>query len=83
MTRGFGDQHLLTVDEHLNLKPFLSAVPEVEVVDLRKLDSIGDLDVLIMASDGLWDVLSNEEAVTIVESSLRSTEPDDPTRFAE
>ncbi|VDL68849.1 unnamed protein product, partial [Nippostrongylus brasiliensis] len=29
VSRGFGDHHLFTVDDHLPIKPFLSSVPEV------------------------------------------------------
>lgn len=29
VSRGFGDHHLLTADDKLSIKPFLSAVPEV------------------------------------------------------
>jgi protein phosphatase 2C len=39
------------------LKPFIIPKPEVTVVPRAKDD-----DCLILASDGLWDVVSNEEA---------------------
>uniref|UniRef100_A0A1I7WMH9 PPM-type phosphatase domain-containing protein n=1 Tax=Heterorhabditis bacteriophora TaxID=37862 RepID=A0A1I7WMH9_HETBA len=82
VSRGFGDHHLMTVDERLPIKPFLSPVPEVQVFDLRRLDSLTDKDVLIMASDGLWDVLSNEDAGLIVRSALSTTEQSDHTRYS-
>jgi len=51
-SRGFGDQ---------SLKPVVTAVPEVTQ------KAIADDDVgLILASDGIWDVMSNEEAAQIV-----------------
>ncbi|CAD6195212.1 unnamed protein product [Caenorhabditis auriculariae] len=81
VSRGFGDHHLMTVDERLSIKPFLSAVPEVSVTNLRELDTLTDKDVVVVASDGLWDVLTNEDAGLIVRSSLGSTEPSDPSRY--
>ncbi|KAI0504642.1 hypothetical protein KFK09_015594 [Dendrobium nobile] len=52
VSRAFGDRLL---------KQYVVAEPEIqeEVVD-------GSLEFLILASDGLWDVVSNEEAVTMV-----------------
>uniref|UniRef100_A0A0K0DID5 PPM-type phosphatase domain-containing protein n=1 Tax=Angiostrongylus cantonensis TaxID=6313 RepID=A0A0K0DID5_ANGCA len=82
VSRGFGDHHLFTMDDHLPIKPFLSSVPEVQVYDLRKLDVLTDKDVLIIASDGLWDVLSNEDAGLIVRSSLSATEQNEQYSMA-
>ncbi|AQK88044.1 putative protein phosphatase 2C 50 [Zea mays] len=48
MSRSIGDRYL---------KPFVIPKPEVTVVPRAKDD-----DCLILASDGLWDVVSNEEA---------------------
>ncbi|KIH62737.1 protein phosphatase 2C [Ancylostoma duodenale] len=81
VSRGFGDHHLYTVDDHLPIKPFLSSVPEVRVFDLRTLDVLTDKDVLIIGSDGLWDVLSNEDAGLIVRSSLSATEQTEQSRY--
>ncbi|XP_010928696.1 probable protein phosphatase 2C 59 isoform X1 [Elaeis guineensis] len=52
VSRAFGDRFL---------KQFVVADPEIqeEVVD-------GSLEFLILASDGLWDVVSNEEAVEMI-----------------
>ncbi|CAD5181049.1 probable protein phosphatase 2C 59 [Musa acuminata AAA Group] len=52
VSRAFGDRHL---------KQFVVADPEIheEAVD-------GSLEFLILASDGLWDVVTNEEAVAMV-----------------
>ncbi|GMR48624.1 hypothetical protein PMAYCL1PPCAC_18819 [Pristionchus mayeri] len=81
VSRGFGDHHLLTVDDKLPIKPFLSSVPEVRVFDIRSLSTLTDRDVIIMGSDGLWDVISNEDAALIVKSSLSSSDPTDPARY--
>ncbi|VDK54249.1 unnamed protein product [Anisakis simplex] len=74
VSRGFGDHHLLTADDKIPIKPFLSPVPEVHVIDLNKYESLNENDVLIMASDGLWDVLSNEDVARIVNSVLNNNE---------
>ncbi|XP_047328385.1 probable protein phosphatase 2C 59 [Impatiens glandulifera] len=49
VSRAFGDRHL---------KQYVVADPEIRE---EKVDS--SLEFLILASDGLWDVVSNEEAV--------------------
>ena len=36
-----------------------------------------ETDVLIMASDGLWDILPNERVVEIVDEVLKSFPPGD------
>lgn len=38
-------------------------------------------DVLVMGTDGLWDVLSNEEVAETVTSFLANCDPDDLHRF--
>uniref|UniRef100_A0A914W8C7 PPM-type phosphatase domain-containing protein n=1 Tax=Plectus sambesii TaxID=2011161 RepID=A0A914W8C7_9BILA len=81
VTRGFGDHHLMTVDDKIPIKPFLTPVPEVSVFDLQSLNSLTDRDVLILASDGLWDVLSNEDAAAIVQSALVHPDADDRTKY--
>ncbi|CAN7037055.1 unnamed protein product [Brassica oleracea var. botrytis] len=53
------------VAEHLT-KPILSADPSVTVTRLKPED-----EFMILASDGLWEHLSNQEAVDIVHSSPR------------
>ncbi|BAF18292.1 protein phosphatase 2C 51 [Oryza sativa Japonica Group] len=47
------------------LKPFVSAEPEVRVVERTDKD-----EFLILASDGLWDVVSNEVACKIARNCL-------------
>lgn len=83
VSRGFGDHHLLTVDDHLSIKPFLSPIPEVTVTPLRDLDTLTDKDVVIIATDGLWDVISNEDAGLIVRSALGSSDPTDMSRYSQ
>ncbi|CAJ0565242.1 unnamed protein product, partial [Mesorhabditis spiculigera] len=83
VSRGLGDHHLLTADDKLAIKPFLSPVPEVQVLAIRSLLSVTSLDVVIVASDGLWDVLTNEDAARIVRSALSSSEEADPSRYTQ
>uniref|UniRef100_A0A0M3HVW8 PPM-type phosphatase domain-containing protein n=1 Tax=Ascaris lumbricoides TaxID=6252 RepID=A0A0M3HVW8_ASCLU len=82
VSRGFGDHHLLTADDKIPIKPFLSPVPEVRVVDLHKLDSLSDKDVLILASDGLWDVLNNEDVALIVKAALNNNETAESLKYS-
>jgi len=46
-----------------DLQPYVTYVPEVNFVDL----SSGDYRFLIIACDGLWDVVSNQKAVELVD----------------
>ncbi|KQK04770.2 hypothetical protein BRADI_2g15840v3 [Brachypodium distachyon] len=47
------------------LKPYVSAEPEVTVCDRTEQD-----EFLVLASDGLWDVVSNEMACRVARSCL-------------
>ncbi|KAK9009948.1 hypothetical protein V6N11_036469 [Hibiscus sabdariffa] len=49
------------------LKPFVSCKPEVTVSELTDAD-----EFLVLASDGLWDVVSNELACRVVRQCLNS-----------
>ncbi|XP_019171582.1 PREDICTED: probable protein phosphatase 2C 9 [Ipomoea nil] len=55
VSRAFGDK---------NLKKFLRSDPDVTTADID-----GDVDLLIIASDGLWKVMSNQEAVDIAKKA--------------
>ena len=69
VTRGFGDHDLRAQSQNgpIYIKPFLSPQPEVRVLDIEN-EAIGEYDVLVMATDGLWDVVSNERVAEVVES---------------
>ncbi|VAH61767.1 unnamed protein product [Triticum turgidum subsp. durum] len=58
MSRAFGDRLL---------KPFVVAEPEIQE---QEIDD--ELEYLILASDGLWDVVSNEHAVAFVKEEVGS-----------
>lgn len=53
---------------------------QVRVYDLLQYEH-GPDDVLILATDGLWDVLLNEEVAEAVTNFLPNCDPDDPHRF--
>lgn len=57
MSRAIGDNYL---------KPYVSCEPEVTVTDRTAED-----DCLILATDGLWDVVSNETACGVARMCLR------------
>ncbi|GJQ66985.1 hypothetical protein Trydic_g21918 [Trypoxylus dichotomus] len=54
VTRGFGDHDLVSVHQRIPIKPFLTCHPEVQVYDLKDAKRH---DVLVMGTDGLWDVI--------------------------
>uniref|UniRef100_UPI00398E4C03 protein phosphatase 1H n=1 Tax=Pristiophorus japonicus TaxID=55135 RepID=UPI00398E4C03 len=80
VTRGLGDHDLKVHDSNIHIKPFLSCAPEVRVYDASEHDHEAD-DVLILATDGLWDVLSNKEVSEAITSFLSNCDPDDPHRY--
>ncbi|GKU89147.1 hypothetical protein SLEP1_g3325 [Rubroshorea leprosula] len=51
MSRAFGNRML---------KPFVVAEPEIQDQEIDE-----DLELLVLASDGLWDVVPNEDAVSL------------------
>ena len=67
VTRGFGDHDLKAQSNGATpvyIKPFLTPQPEVRVLDIEN-ETVTENDVLIMATDGLWDVVSNERVASI------------------
>ncbi|XAR66246.1 Phosphoprotein phosphatase [Bertholletia excelsa] len=64
MSRAIGDNYL---------KPFVTSEPEVTVTDRTAED-----ECLVLASDGLWDVVSNETACGVARMCLRSQKPPSP-----
>ncbi|XP_031385295.1 probable protein phosphatase 2C 25 [Punica granatum] len=59
VSRGIGDRHL---------KKWVTAEPETKVVEIK-----AEHEFLILASDGLWDKVSNQEAVDIARPSCLGT----------
>ncbi|KAL2927362.1 putative protein phosphatase 2C 2 [Bienertia sinuspersici] len=54
VSRAIGDQHL---------KQWVTAEPDTEILTIKP-----DFDFLILASDGLWNKVSNQEAVDVVQT---------------
>ncbi|RWS07929.1 Protein phosphatase 1H-like protein [Dinothrombium tinctorium] len=81
VTRGFGDHELKAQNSDVYIKPFLTPQPEVRVLDLAKDENLTDSDVLIMGTDGLWDITTNEKTVEIVQKSLEHFPANDSQRF--
>ncbi|XP_073288401.1 protein phosphatase 2C 37-like [Primulina huaijiensis] len=66
MSRAIGDNYL---------KPYVISEPEVTVTERTAED-----ECLILASDGLWDVVSNETACGVALKCLQSCKPRSPPR---
>ncbi|PKI39544.1 hypothetical protein CRG98_040014 [Punica granatum] len=64
VSRGIGDKHL---------KQWVIAEPETKVLRIAP-----DHEFLILASDGLWDKVTNQEAVDIVRPSLTGLDKPNP-----
>jgi len=73
VTRGFGDHDLRAQAQTgtVLIKPFLSPQPEVRVLDVET-ETVTTDDVLVLGTDGLWDVVSNEEVAAIVQRGLQA-----------
>ncbi|KAM4645916.1 protein phosphatase 1J [Amazona ochrocephala] len=80
VTRGLGDHDLKVFSSNIHIKPFLSCFPEVRVYDLTQYEHCPD-DVLVLGTDGLWDVTNDKEVAGVVMEVLRSYEPNDPCRY--
>ena len=61
MSRAIGDNYL---------KPYVSCEPEVTITERSAED-----ECLILASDGLWDVVSNETACGVARMCLKGKAP--------
>lgn len=77
VTRGFGDHDLRALCTGLSIKPFLSPHPEVISRDLTKVitcpedaNEDGEYGILVMATDGLWDVLDTATVSKTVFNTL-------------
>jgi serine/threonine protein phosphatase PrpC len=74
-TRGFGD-HDLEAPGGQFIKPLLSPIPEVRVWNLDE-QKYTENDVLVIATDGLWERLTNEEALEVVQQAVERFPCDD------
>uniref|UniRef100_A0A673J850 Protein phosphatase 1H-like n=1 Tax=Sinocyclocheilus rhinocerous TaxID=307959 RepID=A0A673J850_9TELE len=80
VTRGLGDHDLKVYNSNIHIKPFLSCCPEVKVYKISE-HKHGSDDVLIMGSDGLWDVTTDRDVADAVSTFLSSREPNDLLRY--
>ena len=78
VTRGFGDHDLKALGSGLLIKPFLSCHPDVIYRDLSKVETIeednnvdGEYGILVMATDGLWDVTDSDQVSRTVFNTLK------------
>ena len=74
-TRGFGD-HDLEAPGGQWIKPFLTPVPEVRIHDLSTQQYKAN-DIMILASDGLWERITNEEAQEIAKECFEKHPTDE------
>lgn len=71
LSRAFGDFHYKGNEQLPPEQQIVSPYP-----DVKKLELNGDLDFLVLACDGIWDVLSSEEVIEFVITRLeQSMEP--------
>ncbi|KAG7161714.1 phosphatase 1H-like [Homarus americanus] len=80
VTRGFGDHDLKAQCSSIPIKPFLTPEPQVRIFDVASAD-LTDGDVLVLATDGLWDITSNEAAVSTVVKSLSHFPAEDHDKY--
>ncbi|ODM98036.1 Protein phosphatase 1H [Orchesella cincta] len=80
VTRGFGDHELYAHSTAIKIKPFLTSQPEVKILDLVE-DSLLEDAVVIMGTDGLWDVTSNQTVSRIVFNTLEQFPQVDTARY--
>ncbi|MEE6493367.1 hypothetical protein FKM82_016798 [Ascaphus truei] len=82
VTRGLGDHDLKVYNSNIYIKPFLSCVPEVRVYDLTECEHSVN-DVMVMGTDGLWDVISDREVADIVQRVFATQETNRYNRAAQ
>lgn len=80
VTRGFGDHFLTVPGTSVLVKPFLTPIPEVKVLDLSDCD-LTERDMLIMGCDGLWDLLTSDAVAEAARKQLDGASSDDDGRF--
>uniref|UniRef100_A0A8C4XBW8 Protein phosphatase, Mg2+/Mn2+ dependent, 1J n=1 Tax=Erpetoichthys calabaricus TaxID=27687 RepID=A0A8C4XBW8_ERPCA len=80
VTRGLGDHDLKVYSSNIYIKPFLSCYPEVKVYDLSQYEH-GPDDVLIIGTDGLWDVTTNREVADTITAFLSQQEYNNSYRY--
>lgn len=54
------------------MKEFVIAQPHITSVNLDDADAVGSCQFLILACDGVWDVLSDQEAVDMIIEKVKA-----------
>ena len=74
VARGIGDHGLMVKASYVSCKEFLTCQPEIRVLDVKSDcgKGLSGEEYLVMATDGLWDVVKNSEARNIVREVLSS-----------
>lgn len=67
LSRAFGDFHYKGNDSLPADQQIVSPFPDVKTIDLTD-----DVDFIVLACDGIWDVLSSEEVVEFIINRLES-----------
>jgi serine/threonine protein phosphatase PrpC len=68
VARGLGDHDLVVRSSMVNCKEFLTCQPEVRV---KHLDELDPDSILVMGSDGLWDVMTNANVYNLIGEAVR------------
>eukprot|EP00095_Tigriopus_kingsejongensis_P001652 maker-scaffold801_size95070-snap-gene-0.20 protein:Tk01652 transcript:maker-scaffold801_size95070-snap-gene-0.20-mRNA-1 annotation:"hypothetical protein DAPPUDRAFT_323991" len=73
VARTLGDHDLLAKSSLIKCKEFLTPQPEVKVFDLEQANLSSEA-FLVLGTDGLWDVLSNEVVQNLVSKKAKESE---------
>lgn len=80
-TRGFGDHDLeVPYVDGLKIKPFMLSSPQVFVYNLEG-ETFGDEDVLVMATDGLWEKMNNQAVGELVTEKLQQQKAEENRKY--
>ncbi len=70
VSRAFGDFQFKADHSLSKIDQLVTVVPDVFTVDIDN-----NIDFMVLASDGIWDVMSNQQVVDFVEERLHSVKP--------
>uniref|UniRef100_A0A7S2KG14 PPM-type phosphatase domain-containing protein n=2 Tax=Leptocylindrus danicus TaxID=163516 RepID=A0A7S2KG14_9STRA len=79
MSRAFGDFDYKTNKELPHESQAVIAVPEVKILERSSKD-----EFIVLACDGVWDVMTNEECAAFVSKECnRDSEPEDLAKMCD
>ncbi len=70
VARAFGDYHFKTRTDLGAHQQLVTAVPDVRTVEIED-----DIDFLVVASDGVWDIMTNQQVVDFIFNLMRKKVP--------